>query len=334
MTPIRRECHELRFRWLREDWPGGVWAGEFERTRESYLEWFKKEGADARPELGSCRSALLKYMPELLPVWERLVDLTGGDAEVGRLLSLWCPTPYLAGCSQAVFSHGAPILVRNYDYHPAFCEGTFLLSAWNGTRVMAASDCLWGVLDGMNEHGLAVALSFGGRDTVGEGFGMPLVLRYLLETCRTTPEATALLEQVPSHMAYNVLLLDAAGYRAVVAVAPDRPTTARAADVTTNHQQPEAWTPYAKATGSAKRERYLYQCLEDEHLDAETFTDLFLSPPLFLENYARANGTIYTAVYRPSDGSASFLWPGGLRRDQSFAAYQPAVLDVSYGLTP
>ena len=42
------------------------------------------------------------------------------------------------------------------------------------------SDCLWGLLDGINDAGLAVSLAFGGRAT-REGFGIPLVVRYLLE---------------------------------------------------------------------------------------------------------------------------------------------------------
>src|SRR6185436_2580738 len=96
------------------------------------------------------------------------------------------PTPYLTGCSQAVWTRRGepPTLVRNYDYHPELCEGTLLLSAWHGTRVIAMSDCLWGVVDGINEHGLAVSLSFGGRQVVGDGFGIPLVLRYALEFCK------------------------------------------------------------------------------------------------------------------------------------------------------
>jgi predicted choloylglycine hydrolase len=324
--------HELRFRWLREERPGPLWVAELERLRDSYVAWFAKEGDAARPDLASCADALETYMPELVPTWEELLRLAGGGADMGRLLSLWCPTPYLSGCTQAVLLRESPILVRNYDYRPDLCEGTFLLSRWHGTRVLAAVDCLWGVLDGLNEHGLAVALSFGGRDVVGEGFGIPLVLRYALEFCRTTPEAAAVLERVPSHMAYNVSLLDVAGRRAVVAVAPDRPTAVRELDVATNHQEPQGFTRFAKATKSAERERFLYERLSDPALDAEALTRLFLEPPLFNDSYERAHGTLYTAVYRPRELSASFLWQGGLRQDQSFDAFEPRELDVSYGL--
>ena len=81
------------------------------------------------------------------------------------MLSLYRPTPYMAGCSQAVWQRdGRPLLVRNYDYFPERLEGTILMSAWNGVKTIVQSDCLWGVLDGMNEHGLAASLAFGGDD--------------------------------------------------------------------------------------------------------------------------------------------------------------------------
>ena len=41
----------------------------------------------------------------------------------------------------------------------------------------------------MNDDGLAVSLTFGGRRVLGDGFGIPIVLRYLLETCGTVEEA-------------------------------------------------------------------------------------------------------------------------------------------------
>ncbi len=65
------------------------------------------------------------------------------------------------------------------------------------------SDGLWGLLDGMNAAGLVLSLTFGGRQVVGEGFGVPLILRYVLEFCRTTEEATEVLARIPCHMTYN-----------------------------------------------------------------------------------------------------------------------------------
>ena len=82
-------------------------------------------------------------MPELVPTWRRLVELAGGGDHAARLLGLYRPTPYLSGCSQAVWTRDSPLLVRNYDYRPELCEGTLLFRAGHGTKVSAMSDCLW-----------------------------------------------------------------------------------------------------------------------------------------------------------------------------------------------
>ena len=162
-------------------------------------------------------------MPELLPLYERLVDLAGGGDHAARFLAMYCPPPYLSGCSQAVWTNGEPVLVRNYDYHPDRIEGALLRTAWHGRPVIAMSDCLWGVLDGINGAGLALSLSFGGRKVVGLGFGVPLVLRYILEFCTRTAEAIDVLKRVPIHMSYNVTIVDALGAFETAFLAPDRP---------------------------------------------------------------------------------------------------------------
>ena len=91
-----------------------------------------------------------------------------------------------------------PVLVRNYDYAPSRFEGVVQATAWGKHRVIGMSDCLWGLLDGMNDAGLVVSLTFGGRRVLGDGFGIPVVVRYLLETCSTVAEARAALARCRS----------------------------------------------------------------------------------------------------------------------------------------
>jgi predicted choloylglycine hydrolase len=323
----------MPFRWVREDQPGARWRRLFDLTWPSYRAWFLKEGDARRPSLELCEHRLAQHMPEMLSLWRQLVELADGDPQVARMLSLYRPTPYLAGCSQAVWLRGEPLLVRNYDYHPSTCEGTFVRSAWDGTRMLTSNDCLWGALDGMNEHGLALALSFGGRAIVGDGFGIPLVLRYALQVCRTTADAIALLRRVPSHMSYNVSVLDAAGAHAVVHLAPDRPATVTAATVATNHQQRVEWTAYAVRTQSAERERFLCEQLQDPSLDAAAFLQLFLQPPLFASQYQQSFGTLYTVAYSPRRRSAVYLWHGA-RVEQSIDGFREQDLVVPIGITP
>ena len=67
------------------------------------------------------------------------------------------------------------------DHHRDLSEQVVYSSAFTGRRVIGTADCLWGLLDGMNDAGLVVSLAFGGRRDNGPGFGIPLVVRYVLE---------------------------------------------------------------------------------------------------------------------------------------------------------
>lgn len=91
-------------------------------------------------------------------------------------------------------------------------------------------------MDGVNDAGLALSLTFGGRRQVGDGFGVPLILRYVLQTCATADEAARVLARVPTHMSYNVTAVDAKRRYATVQMAPDRPALVTNAAVATNHQ--------------------------------------------------------------------------------------------------
>jgi predicted choloylglycine hydrolase len=163
---------------------------------------------------------LKRYMPELTGTWERLVELSGGDETAARMLTLYDPPRFLPGCSQLALPGETPMLIRNYDYRPDLCERVVFSSAFTGRRVIGSSDCLWGLLDGMSDAGLAISLAFGGRRGVASGFGIPLIIRYVLELADTLADAVAVLARVPVNMAYNLTVLDRSGDTASVFVAP------------------------------------------------------------------------------------------------------------------
>ena len=175
-------------------------------------------------------------MPELMPTYERLVDLAGGDELAARMLTLWDTPAFAPACSQAVLTGPEPALCRNYDYGVDLWERTIYTSAFTGRRVIGSGDCLWGLLDGMNEAGLAVSLAFGGRPGSGRGFAIPIVLRYLLEVATTVAQAREVLRDLPISMSYNLTMVDAAGESGTAFVGPDMPAEFSAAPVATNHR--------------------------------------------------------------------------------------------------
>jgi predicted choloylglycine hydrolase len=172
------------------------------------------------------------------------------------------------------------------------------------------SDCLAGLLDGINDAGLAVSLTFGGRRVVGDGFGVPIILRYVLETCETVEQAMAALTRIPCHMAYNVTALDRSGQLATVYLGPDRRAYVSRAAVATNHQERVEWATHAAATASVERERVLLNELSRGSPTREEFIAAFLKPPVYSLAFDRGFGTLYTAAYSPLARSLELRWPG------------------------
>jgi predicted choloylglycine hydrolase len=300
---------QICFRAVAEQAPGEVWQACCKRAWPGFEDWFLQQGDAARPSYLECRTAMRKHMPELIPIWQELIELAGGGDRAARALSLWRPTPYIAGCSQAVWSRGDSFLVRNYDYHPDAFEATALHASWQGVRSVSMIDCLWGALDGVNEHGLCVALAFAGSRVVGDGFGIPLLLRYALQQCTDVPSAVALLQRLPSHMKYHVTMLDAAGRSGRLTLSPNEPAQFLATAVATNHGDPVEWQRHAKATQSIERHRVMTRALASHEEDARRFVGRFLRPPLFQLEYRRGFGTLYTALYRPAHRSVELIWP-------------------------
>jgi predicted choloylglycine hydrolase len=176
-------------------------------------------------------------------------------------------------------------------------------------RVIGVSDCLWGLLDGMNEDGLAVSLTFGGRQVLGDGFGIPIVVRYLLETCTSVGDAREKLERLPYSLTHNLTVVDATGEVLTAYLSPDREPIFRAFPAATNHQGVVEWPEQAQATRTIERERRILELLEASDVSPASFADAFLEPPLFSTAYESGFGTLYTAVYRPLEGLLTLRWP-------------------------
>lgn len=321
-----------QFRTVIEDVPGPVWQGHFDALWPGYRSWFLRGATMLRPSYLESRRALREHMPELVPTWTRMVELAGGGDVEARFLSMWCPPVYIGGCSQAVWIDpvGAepPALIRNYDFAPLLLEASWLATRWTGPRTVALGDCVWGALDGVNEAGLAAALSFGGRNVSGAGFGIPLVLRYVLEVAQSTAEAVKLLQRVPVSMCYTVTLLDAQGDWATVFVAPDRPTEVTRIRAVTNYQHHVDWPQHAEATQAVRRCAQLQGQLDDGASLLQA-TQALLQPPLFQTAYLRGHGTLYTAIYRPQGRHIQLHWPDHTW-SQTLADFEPGVHPVTY----
>jgi predicted choloylglycine hydrolase len=308
---------------------GSQWLDFYQQNLSGYKKWFLKEGEFKRPNYQACHNAIKKYMPEFEDFWLNLIEQTKANDLEARLLSFYNPAPYVSGCSQAVWMQQNPILVRNYDYDIDLFEARFLKSKWFNTEVIATTDCLWGVLDGMNEHGLAVSLAFGGSDERGNGFGIPIILRYILEFCQTTAEAIEVLQNVPTHMAYNITIIDAQFVVKTIELSPEKPNQISHIPLAVNHQGDFVLNNYSIFSKSMERKKHLIDKLYDPWSSGESFIDSFAYPPLFTQNYAEGFGTLYTAIYNPSLKTAEYRWHN-FNKNQSFSTFNQESFYVNY----
>jgi len=119
-----------------------------------------------------------------------------------------------------------------FVYHPTG-RYAFVSIGWPG---------MIGVLSGMNEHGLCLANMEVPRSTRLPG-AMPYTLLYreALERCKTVNEAVELITKTPRQSANNLMLMDAAGDRAVLEITPEGVAIRRAGPsqplISTNHQR-------------------------------------------------------------------------------------------------
>jgi predicted choloylglycine hydrolase len=318
---------QKHFTFEREDRPGAAWAARFAAGRDEAQRWYLGQDPADPPSAAECRQALEQHMPELAAEYDRVCALVGNDDLAHRILSHYRPPPVHHGCSQAIWlGPGGPALVRNYDFALAIVSDRFEQTRWFGRRVIAKAQRPWGgVIDGINEDGLVASLTYGGSKAQGAGFSIILMLRYVLETCRTVGEATAALARIPVALSQNVTLLDRKGASATLFLGPDRAPAVTAARVCTNHQ--ERPDPVGHAD-SIRRQQVLQAALDDPATSLESLTARFLEPPL--HSRRAASPTVYTAVYRPAEGRVDYLWPGG-RRSQSFERFEPGEHVEDYG---
>lgn len=314
---------------LSEDRPGAAWSKLTAQFWPGWGRWYHRHDRAPETEAESLR-AVRRHMPEMEALILRLSEAAPDLPGLSSFLSYWCPPRYLVSCSQAASQDAAgPYLIRNYDLDPNLNELTVLRTAWRGKRVIGMVDGLSGLSDGVNENGLAASLSFGGRLVVGRGFGVPMILRYILEVCTDVQDAVEALRHVPCHMSYNVTLTDRSGAAATVFLAPDRPAMIQSRPWATNHQIGVELLAHGRYTETILRGEALEIALAPGQVPASEMVQFFMQKPLYSTGYHKGYGTIFTSLYRPKNASLELhfkegragRWSVDQRRDQTMTLH-------------
>ncbi|MBT4792315.1 MAG: hypothetical protein HON90_12155 [Halobacteriovoraceae bacterium] len=322
--------YSKKFICIEEDFPAKKWLDFYNGVSSGYHKWYFQEGNIQKPSLDECRTALEQYMPKFVSLWEHLRNLTSAEDEMARMLSLYCPTPYKRGCTQAAWTRYSPVLVRNYDYSPSLFEGRILKSKWFDTNVIATTDCLWGALDGINEHGLCISLAYGGSDIIGKGFGITLVVRYILEFCKSSAEAIELLKKIPINMAYNITVMDKYYHVSTIELSPFDEPKVTACPFAVNQQGGFDLNNYSIFSNSSDRKQSISELLFDPLVSIESFIAAFGYAPLYSTDYENSFGTLYTAIYNPFLRASEYRWPGDVRLYQSFEHFIEQEVNIVY----
>mgnify|MGYP001317675841 CR=1 FL=1 len=147
------------------------------------------------------------------------------------------------GCTCICFKNGADLIfARNHDMFSQFKKLTesCLVRPTSGYTFVGQGDALVGKEDGVNEHGLAVGMTFVAANHTRPGFNFLFIVRYLLEKSKTVEEAIALLHNLPICTSQNIILADRHGDMAVVeccseAIVVRKPKGEEQFLVSTNH---------------------------------------------------------------------------------------------------
>lgn len=178
---------------------------------------------------------LKKFFPEVCEEIRGVSDTIGEDYLhfISWMLCMGCCMYNLEnnipveirGCTAFAYTQkGRVIYGRNNDLPPYLRDGSKseIYAPENGNRFHITTSSFINGEEGLNEHGLAVAMTFVMTDLerIRPGFNSCFVVRYLLEKADSTKRAVSLLMDLPIASNCNILLADKSGEMAVMECTP------------------------------------------------------------------------------------------------------------------
>lgn len=146
-------------------------------------------------------------------------------------------------CSVFATFNGSDIVFgRNYDFYYSFKKyaESYVTCPKDGYCSVGHSDIFVGREDGVNEKGLAIAMTGVAEKTIKPGINFPLVIRCILDKCADVQEGVEVLLDAHLSTTSNYLLADKKGSMVVAETSPARTRVRRPVDddnfiVCTNH---------------------------------------------------------------------------------------------------
>ncbi len=169
---------------------------------------------------GECLPIYERYYPEVL---EEIRGLADGQKSRYKdfytfLLSMYC-FEFNNHCTCFAFKDKDNLIFgRNSDFLVAL-EKLYMNCLYKLNRGYSFNGNTTAFIemeDGINEHGLAVGLTFIYPKIIKAGFNSGMLVRYLLEKCKTTSEVIENLNMIPIASQQTLTVIDNAGNFAVI----------------------------------------------------------------------------------------------------------------------
>lgn len=262
----------------------------------------------------NCLPAYEKYYPEVLAEIKGLADGQKSSYEnfCTFLLSMYC-FAFHNHCTCFAFKDNDHfILGRNSDFLVSL-EKLYMncLYQLNGVYGFNGNTTAFIEMeDGINEYGLAVGLTFIYPKITKAGFNAGMLVRYLLEKCKTTDEVIENLHMIPIASQQTLTVMDHAGNFAVIEcncshVEVIKPTERSGFVVATNGFVSQKMIKYNNHAIDDWRsdERYSVACHalteNKNHFSVELAGDILSGKHGFMCQYDRNKGadTVWSVIY-------------------------------------
>lgn len=194
---------------------GFHWGSLLREHQNIILDNIPFEITDDRIEYAmSCIPIYNEFYPEILDEIRGLAEGQNCDQRVLQtvLFSMYAMPPTQHCSCFAMKTRDGVLLGRNSDFLTALekLNMNVIYNLTDSTYAFTGNTTAFvEIEDGINEHGLAIGLTSVFPIDVKPGFNAGLLLRYILEKCKTVTEAVSKLENLPIASAQTFTLSDA-----------------------------------------------------------------------------------------------------------------------------
>jgi predicted choloylglycine hydrolase len=228
-----------------------------------------------------CIKLMEEYTPDIIDEVEGLAEASETDPKLMKSfiftlgLDPGCTVFALAGTKN---SENTPIFARNYDWDQSFLEYFIAVKTIpkQGHRNLSFSDHMVGRYGGINEKGLAVAITaipaYNGK--AKPGIRMNIAVRWILDKMSKTKEAVEWLTNIPHQWAHNYLIADAEGTLARVESNPINTVSITSNEfvASTNHYHDKMMKRYESAEFDFSNTHRRYSTVDKWYRENDSFS--------------------------------------------------------------